>query len=73
MKPMTIQQIIQATGARAAGAARKEDLARCINHIVRDSREVTEGSLFVAIAGENVDGHRFIENGLAAGRSGRTG
>lgn len=67
MKPMTIQQIIQATGARAAGAARKEDLARCINHIVRDSREVTEGSLFVAIAGENVDGHRFIETAWQQG------
>jgi len=32
-----------------------------------DSRKVTEGEIFVAIRGENTDGHRFISNAYEAG------
>lgn len=32
-----------------------------------DSRAVHDGSLFVALRGENVDGHSFIDNAVAAG------
>ena len=35
--------------------------------VVRDSREVEPGSLFVAFAGERVDGHDFAEAVVAAG------
>ncbi|MET7777999.1 MULTISPECIES: UDP-N-acetylmuramoyl-tripeptide--D-alanyl-D-alanine ligase [Streptomyces] len=35
--------------------------------VVRDSREVEPGSLFVAFAGERVDGHDFAEAVIAAG------
>lgn len=35
--------------------------------VVRDSREVEPGSLFVAFAGEHVDGHDFAEAVVAAG------
>ncbi|MEY2247590.1 UDP-N-acetylmuramoyl-tripeptide--D-alanyl-D-alanine ligase [Streptomyces sp. BF23-18] len=35
--------------------------------VVRDSREVESGSLFVAFAGERVDGHDFAEAVIAAG------
>lgn len=35
--------------------------------VVRDSREVTPGAVFVAIAGERVDGHDFVGVAAAAG------
>ena len=38
-----------------------------IGSITCDSREVTAGSLFVAIAGSEVDGHDYIDEALAAG------
>lgn len=38
-----------------------------ITGIVSDSRQVTPGSLFVAIAGGNVDGHRYIGDAVKRG------
>ena len=38
-----------------------------INGIVLDSREVQPGNLFVALKGENVDGHRFIPQAVSKG------
>jgi UDP-N-acetylmuramoyl-L-alanyl-D-glutamate--2,6-diaminopimelate ligase len=38
-----------------------------ISAITADSREVTPGSLFVAVRGDNTDGHRFIPDALARG------
>ncbi len=35
--------------------------------VVMDSREVVAGSVFVAYAGEQVDGHAFVEQAFAAG------
>lgn len=37
------------------------------NSICTDSREACEGSLFVAISGERVDGHDFIASALSGG------
>lgn len=37
------------------------------DHITTDSRQVRPGSVFVAIEGENVDGHRFVGDALARG------
>ncbi|MBQ2247510.1 MAG: UDP-N-acetylmuramoyl-L-alanyl-D-glutamate--2,6-diaminopimelate ligase [Tidjanibacter sp.] len=37
------------------------------NHITMDSRKVTEGTLFVAVEGTAVDGHRFIDPAISAG------
>jgi UDP-N-acetylmuramoyl-tripeptide--D-alanyl-D-alanine ligase len=34
-----------------------------------DSRQVIPGSLFVAIPGENVDGHNFIDDAFKRGAS----
>lgn len=65
MENLSVKQILQATGGALIGSE-----AGIVTEIVRDSREVKAGSLFVAIAGENVDGHRFIpmawEKGAAA-------
>ncbi len=40
---------------------------RVVNHIWMDSRKVEEGDLFVALSGEDVDGHDFVEQALASG------
>lgn len=62
MEKMTIQQMSQAAGAQILGSGWGE-----IQQIVRDSREVKPGSLFVAIVGENMDGHRFIQKAWEMG------
>lgn len=41
-----------------------------IASVVTDSRAVTQGSLFVCIKGERVDGHSFAGRALAAGAAG---
>lgn len=38
-----------------------------VQHVVFDSREIAQGDLFVAIRGQRVDGHRFIEKAIEAG------
>lgn len=38
-----------------------------VDQIVTDSRQVTPGSLFVALEGENFDGHQFIGQALEKG------
>ncbi len=55
MEMISIQQMIKACRAAVLGSGNGE-----IQNIVRDSREVKPGSLFVAIVGENMDGHKFI-------------
>lgn len=40
---------------------------RVINAAVVDSREATRGALFVALPGENVDGHDFIDDAFEHG------
>ena len=49
-------------GARVTGPTDRD-----ITGLVQDSRQATEGSLFVAVSGVNVDGHRFIDAVTAAG------
>ena len=41
--------------------------AQTINAIQFDSRQVSEGDLFVAVKGEQADGHNFIEKAIAKG------
>lgn len=40
-----------------------------IHHVSFDSRTVKEGSLFVAVEGSRVDGHRFIQEAVQKGAS----
>ncbi len=42
-------------------------LDREVENVVTDSREAKDGSLFVAIPGERVDGHKFIPDVFAKG------
>jgi UDP-N-acetylmuramoyl-L-alanyl-D-glutamate--2,6-diaminopimelate ligase len=43
------------------------DVSRPVHAITDDSRAVTAGSLFVAVKGERVDGHGFVEQAIKAG------
>ena len=47
----------------------KGDTNLIIKSIEFDSRKVAQGSLFVAIKGENVDGHAFIDKAIKNGAS----
>lgn len=45
----------------------KTESNEIVDHVVIDSREARQGSLFVALLGENVDGHQFVPDVLAKG------
>ncbi|MFN3232848.1 MAG: UDP-N-acetylmuramoyl-tripeptide--D-alanyl-D-alanine ligase [Alphaproteobacteria bacterium] len=59
----TSAQIAAATGGAEAGRFEAYGVAI-------DSRDVRSGDLFVALRGENTDGHRFIEQAMQAGATG---
>ncbi|MEW6594657.1 MAG: UDP-N-acetylmuramoyl-tripeptide--D-alanyl-D-alanine ligase [Thermodesulfobacteriota bacterium] len=62
----TLAQVLLATGGRfLAGAT-----GMAFTRVVSDSRAVEEGDLFVALVGENFDGHDFIEQAIAKGAAG---
>ncbi len=59
---LTADDLVEATGGRLL---QRSD--RPVRHAAVDSRLVTEGSLFVALAGERTDGHRFLADAVASG------
>lgn len=60
MKMLTTEEIAQACGGAVNGYAE-------ITSIVIDNREVVPGCLFVAIKGERLDGHAFVQSAVDAG------
>jgi UDP-N-acetylmuramoyl-tripeptide--D-alanyl-D-alanine ligase len=60
-----LSQVADAIGGRLVG-----DGEATIDRVSTDSREDMSGALFVAIAGERFDGHRFAADALAAGAVG---
>jgi len=63
MSLWTSDEIARATGGVAEGAFE-------VSGVAFDSREVGPGNLFVAMAGERTDGHRYIEQALFQGAAG---
>ncbi|WBQ02591.1 UDP-N-acetylmuramoyl-tripeptide--D-alanyl-D-alanine ligase [Kribbella sp. CA-293567] len=64
MIPVSCAQLAEAVGGELAGA----DPAALVEAGVEiDSRKVAAGGLFVAFAGENVDGHEYVPAVTAAG------
>ncbi|KFI65560.1 UDP-N-acetylmuramoyl-tripeptide--D-alanyl-D-alanine ligase [Bifidobacterium cuniculi] len=66
MMDMTVEQAARAVDGRLLdpGQAR---IGRLVTAVTTDSRDVATGSLFVAIAGEHVDGHDFVATAASAG------
>lgn len=60
MRTFTTEEIAAATGGIASGHAE-------VTSVVIDNREARPGSLFIAIKGERLDGHTFIDSAVEAG------
>ena len=65
MKPFTLQEIAAACGGTYVGDEALK--SQCVTSVERDSRQIQDGSLFLAIKGGRVDGHDFIEKCFEAG------
>ena len=68
MKKFTLEEIAAACGGKYVGDENLKSTA--ISSVERDSRCIKENSLFLAIKGERVDGHDFIEKCYADGAVG---
>ena len=66
MRPFTIQDVIESTGAKLAGG----DARRAARGVSTDTRTLREGDLFVAIPGPNFDGGRFAAAAVERGAAG---
>ncbi len=69
MIPLSLAQIAQITGGRLHGdAAHPVDAGALVSgEVVIDSRRVSVGGLFAAVAGQRSDGHDFAAAAVAAG------
>ena len=61
---LTVSEIAMAVGAPGFGGAQDEVVA---TGVTWDSRAVTPGDLYVALPGERVDGHDYIEAAIDSG------
>ena len=61
----TMQEILTATGGCLA-AGSKDQLVRGVS---TDSRQLAQGNLFIALIGENFNGHHFLDHAVRAGAS----
>src|SRR5262245_15463509 len=62
---LTLNDIVHATGA-----ALRAGPASVVRGVTTDSRGDVRGKLFVAIEGENFDGHEFVADAVKAGAAG---
>jgi UDP-N-acetylmuramoyl-tripeptide--D-alanyl-D-alanine ligase len=66
MNPLTLSQIAELAG----GSLSSGDGTVVIEKVGTDSRTIKRGELFVALRGENFDGHSFVEATAIAGAAG---
>jgi UDP-N-acetylmuramoyl-tripeptide--D-alanyl-D-alanine ligase len=66
MNSLTLSQIAQLAGASLSSV----DGTVVINKVSTDSRTIKSGELFVALRGENFEGHDFVEASAKAGATG---
>src|SRR6185312_15983137 len=66
MNPLRVSQIAQFAGASLSSG----DGTVVINKVSTDSRTIKPGELFVALRGENFEGHDFVEASAKAGATG---
>ncbi len=65
--PITLTQLLSVLRGQVEILEQRGDVNLPVHAITDDSRAVTAGSLFVAVKGERVDGHRFVEQAIKAG------
>ena len=65
MKPMTLDEVERAVGAR--DSLPSEHRAVTVSEVSTDSRRIRRGGLFIALRGENFDGHDFLAEVEASG------
>lgn len=66
---MTLDELIGPIAGRLGVVERLGDQRVPIESLTDDSRNVQPGSLFVAVKGERVDGHEFIDRARETGAS----
>lgn len=64
MIPLTLTDIAQATRGTIVNGAAKDTV---IDTVCTDTRTIAAGCLFIALQGDNFDGHQFIEQAQSAG------
>jgi len=67
--PVTLTQLLAALRGQVEVLEQRGNVSLPMHAITDDSRAVTDGSLFVAVKGERVDGHGFVEQAIKAGAS----
>ena len=67
--PITLTQLLAVLRGQVEILEQRGDAGLQVHAITDDSRAVTAGSLFVAVKGERVDGHDFVEQAVKAGAS----
>src|SRR5690554_5957951 len=65
MNPLALQQIRSTLGARPLSVPPTGAVA--VTSVCSDSRRIEPGSLFVALVGENHDGHDYLPQAAAGG------
>jgi UDP-N-acetylmuramoyl-tripeptide--D-alanyl-D-alanine ligase len=63
MNPLPLSQVAQSAGGRISCG----DETAVINKVSTDSRTLKSGELFVALRGQNFDGHNFVESAAQTG------
>jgi len=66
MNPLPLSQIAQLAG----GSLSSGEGTVVIDKVNTDSRTIKRGELFVALRGENFDGHNYVEATATAGAAG---
>ena len=64
---MTVAQLLASVRGQVEVLEQRGNLDLTVTSMTDDSRMVSKGSLFVAVKGERVDGHDFVENARQAG------
>lgn len=67
---MTFKGSLVSAIADAIGATLSGNSDGRVTHVTHDSRQASEGSLFVAIRGLTMDGHRFVDDVMRRGAAG---
>lgn len=64
MSPFTLKQALEWVGGRSFGPWQDD---AWFENVSTDTRKIARGDLFVAIRGDNFDGHQFIESARQSG------